>query len=210
MKDKINKIFAILENENPAPHTELNYTNNFTLLVAIVLSAQSTDVGVNKVTHKLFKEVIIPEDIIKMGIDKLKNYIKTLGLYNSKAKNILLLAQELISRHNSIVPDNLEALEKLSGVGSKTARVFLNCAHNVPIIAVDTHVFRVSKRLGLTTGKTVKEVEKELNLVIPDKWKLHAHHWLILHGRYICKAKKPSCSTCKIRELCQFYQQTNQ
>lgn len=210
MKNKLDKIFAILEKENPAPKTELNYTNNFTLLVAIVLSAQSTDVGVNKVTRELFKEIIIPEDIVEMGIEKLKNYIKTLGLYNNKAKNIIMLAQELISRHNSKVPDNLEDLEKLSGVGSKTARVFLNCAHNVPVIAVDTHVYRVSKRIGLTTGKTIKEVEKELNLIIPDKWKLHAHHWLILHGRYICKARKPSCATCKISELCRSSQRTNQ
>ena len=202
MKKKIDQIFAILQQNNPSPKTELNYTNDFTLLVAIVLSAQATDVGVNKATEKLFKVVSTPQDLYDLGIEGLKPYIKTIGLFNSKAKNLIALAKLLL---NKLVPENIEELEKLPGVGSKTARVFLNCARQVPVIAVDTHVFRVSKRLGIVSGDNVKKVETELNKNIPAKWKLHAHHWLILHGRYICKARKPNCNICSINQYCEYF-----
>lgn len=202
--NKLDDIFAILAADNHEPKTELNYTNNFTLLVAIILSAQSTDIGVNKATKELFKIVKSPSDIINLGIEGLKYYIKSLGLYNSKADNLIKLAKILIDRE---IPNTVKELEALPGVGSKTARVFLNCAHQVPIIAVDTHVFRVSKRLGIVKGKNPKEVEKELNEIIPLKWKLHAHHWLILHGRYICKARKPDCKNCRIREYCSSFKE---
>lgn len=202
MKNKIDNIFSILAKNNPSPKTELNYTNNFTLLVAIILSAQSTDIGVNKATAKLFNVISKPLDLKNLGLDGLKSYIKTIGLYNTKAKNLIALADILV---NKAIPEKLEELEQLPGVGSKTARVFLNCAFNVPIIAVDTHVFRVSIRLGITQGKNPKSVEKELNNIIPDQWKLHAHHWLILHGRYICKARNPDCQHCPIRNYCDFF-----
>lgn len=202
MKTKINKIFSVLAKDNPLPKTELNYTNNFTLLVAIILSAQSTDLGVNKVTDSLFKVVSTPKDLKDLGIEKLKSHIKTLGLYNSKAKNLIALADILIDKP---IPEDISELEKLPGVGSKTARVYLNCALNIPIIAVDTHVFRVAKRLGIAKGKNPKEVEKELNEIVPGKWKLYAHHWLILHGRYLCKARKPACFNCKTKDYCKFY-----
>lgn len=206
---KINKIFSIFSALNPLPKTELVFTNNFTLLVAIVLSAQSTDIGVNKATDKLFKVIQAPQDIIDLGIDKLKYYIKSLGLYNNKAKNILALSEILLIKYKSEVPITLEELEKLPGVGSKTARVFLNCAYNFPVIAVDTHVFRVSKRIGIATKNTAKLVEKELNKIIPNQWKMRAHHWLILHGRYVCKARKPDCVNCAIRDYCNYYDEQN-
>lgn len=202
MKKKIDQIFAILQKNNPSPKTELNYTNDFTLLVAIVLSAQATDVGVNKATEKLFKVISTPQDLYNLGIEGLKPYIKTIGLFNSKAKNLISLSKMLL---NKSVPENIEELEKLPGVGSKTARVFLNCAKQVPVIAVDTHVYRVSKRLGIVSGDNVKKVENELNKNIPSKWKLHAHHWLILHGRYICKARKPSCNICSVSKYCEYF-----
>ncbi len=202
MKKKIDQIFAILQQNNPSPKTELNYTNDFTLLVAIVLSAQATDVGVNKATEKLFKVISTPQDLYNLGIEGLKPYIKTIGLFNSKAKNLISLSKMLL---NKSVPENIEELEKLPGVGSKTARVFLNCAKQVPVIAVDTHVYRVSKRLGIVSGDNVKKVENELNKNIPSKWKLHAHHWLILHGRYICKARKPSCNICSVSKYCEYF-----
>lgn len=201
MSNKLDDIFTILAADNPEPKTELDYTNDFTLLVAIILSAQSTDVGVNKATKELFKIVSSPSDIIALGLDGLKSYIKSLGLYNSKAENLIKLAKILIDKE---LPRSVEELESLPGVGSKTARVFLNCAHRVPIIAVDTHVFRVSKRLGIAQGKSPKEVEKELNEIIPLKWKLNAHHWLILYGRYVCKARKPDCQNCNIKKYCSF------
>ena len=201
MHIEIDQIFAILAKKNPSPKTELNYMNEFTLLVAIVLSAQSTDIGVNKATEPLFKLVKSPEDILALGIDGLKSYIKSLGLYNNKAKNLMALSAMLLNRE---IPTDLKELEKLPGVGSKTARVFLNCAHQVPVIAVDTHVFRVSKRIGIANAKDAKGVETELNKIVPDKWKLHAHHWLILHGRYICKARKPDCENCCVRKFCNF------
>lgn len=205
--NKINNIFSILSQQNPAPRTELNFTNNFTLLVAIVLSAQSTDIGVNKATENLFKKISTPQDLINLGIDNLKTYIKSLGLYNNKAKNLLALSEILISKYNGGIPTKIEELEELPGVGSKTARVFLNCAFDFPVIAADTHVFRVSNRLGISSKTTPQLVEMELNKIVPYKWKLHAHHWLILHGRYICKAKKPDCINCAIRNDCNFYEQ---
>jgi endonuclease-3 len=206
MKNKFDQIFSILEELDPHPKTELKSTNDFTLLVAIILSAQSTDVGVNKATDKLFKIITTPQDLYELGIDGLKPYIKTLGLYNSKARNLIGLASQLL---NQEIPNNIKDLEKLPGVGSKTARVFLNCAHGVAIIAVDTHVFRVSKRLGIAFGKNANEVETELNKNIPDRWKLYAHHWLILHGRYICKARKPECHKCPISKNCDYFLNIN-
>lgn len=205
IEEKCNKVFSILAKSNPNPKTELNYINDFTLLVAIVLSAQATDISVNKATANLFKVVKTPVDMVALGEDNLKTYIKTIGLYNSKAKNLIKLANLLLGKS---IPTDLLELEKLPGVGSKTARVFLNCAKNVPIIAVDTHVFRVSKRLGIARGSNAKLVERELNESIPSKWKLNAHHWLILHGRYVCKARNPLCRECLISESCEFYLQS--
>lgn len=202
MVNKFDNVFSILAKNNPEPKTELNFTNNFTLLVAIILSAQSTDIGVNKATKELFKVVNSPEDLKSLGIDRLKLYIKSLGLYNSKAKNLIALADILV---NQDIPKNIKDLELLPGVGSKTARVFLNCAYAFPIIAVDTHVFRVSKRIGFAKASDVKGVETEVNDLVPSKWKLHAHHWLILHGRYVCKARKPDCDSCKINKYCDYY-----
>jgi len=207
MKNKIDQIFLSLQENNPEPKTELNYINEFTLLVAIVLSAQSTDIGVNKATTELFKRVETARDLYELGVEGLKPYIKTLGLYNSKARNLIALSAMLLDKE---IPHSLIELEKLPGVGSKTARVFLNCARQVPIIAVDTHVFRVSKRLGIASGKNAKQVEDELNKNIPDKWKLHAHHWLILHGRYICKARKPECMRCPISKYCDYFKEVSQ
>lgn len=209
IQSKIDGVFATLSEVSPAPKTELKYLNDFTLLVAIILSAQSTDIGVNRATHELFKIAKTPSEILNIGIEGLKNYIKSLGLYNTKAKNIIFLCKILLNEYNGIIPINLEELEKLPGVGSKTARVFLNCAHEVPIIAVDTHVFRVNKRLGIAKGAYPKLVERELNEIVPDRWKLNAHHWLILHGRYVCKARKPDCKNCCISKYCDFYMENN-
>jgi endonuclease-3 len=209
MRDKIDKVFSCLSKKDPNPKTELIYYNEFTLLISIVLSAQSTDVGVNKATSNLFKIAKSPEDILNLGLEGIKGYIKSLGLYNSKAKNIMSLSRMLLVEYNGVIPTNVEALEKLPGVGSKTARVFLNCAYNFPLIAVDTHVFRVSKRLGIAQGSSPKLVEKELNEVVPKEWKVHAHHWLILHGRYICKARKPDCLNCVINKYCDFYMENS-
>jgi endonuclease III len=202
MKKKFDQIFSILEKNDPFPKTELNFTNEFTLLVAIVLSAQSTDVGVNKATDRLFQVIKTSQDLYELGLEGLKPYIKTIGLYNTKAKNLIALAKLLL---NKPVPETIDELEALPGVGSKTARVFLNCARNVPVIAVDTHVFRVSKRIGIAKGKDAKKVEDELNQNIPTKWKLYAHHWLILHGRYTCKARKPECCKCPISKNCDYF-----
>jgi len=206
MIKKIEKIFSLLAKSNPSPRTELNYINEFTLLVAIILSAQSTDIGVNKATDKLFKIIRTPEDLKNMGLDILKTYIKSLGLYNNKAKNLIALVETLTNHFDGEIPKELMELEKLPGVGSKTARVFLNCAHKIPVIAVDTHVYRVSRRIGIVQSDKIKQVEEELNKLVPIKWKLHAHHWLILHGRYICKARKPECSSCIIKDYCDYYQ----
>jgi endonuclease III len=203
--NKIDNIFLYFSNKVAIPKTELVSCNNFTLLVAIILSAQSTDVGVNKATASLFKIVKTPKDLQDLGLESLKKHIKSLGLYNNKAKNLIALADILLVKHKGGIPSNLMELEQLPGVGGKTARVFLNCVHAVPVIAVDTHVFRVSKRLGLVKGESIKSVETELNSNIPERWKLHAHNWLILHGRYICKARKPDCLNCPISSYCNYY-----
>lgn len=200
----INEIFRRFATASPHPVTELHYCNHYTLLVAVVLSAQATDVGVNKATEKLFQIVDTPEKMLVLGEEGLKSYIKTIGLFNAKAKNIIALSSLLVTHHHSIVPDTLEELEALPGVGRKTANVILNCAFGKPTIAVDTHVFRVSHRLGLAQHATPTGTEKELLKIIPDIWKQHAHHWLILHGRYICKARKPECERCYISDLCRY------
>lgn len=204
----INVIFATLLQNTPNPKTELNYSNPFTLLVAVVLSAQATDVSVNKATKELFQLVQTPEDIIALGEDKLKSYIKNIGLYNTKAKHIIGLSNILLKDYNSKIPKELDQLEKLPGVGRKTANVVLSVAFNKPTIAVDTHVFRVSNRVGLAKGKTPLEVEKQLLHITPNKFKQFAHHLLILHGRYICKAKKPLCYQCNIEQFCKFTNKT--
>ena len=203
-KKAINQIFEILSSRNPQPKTELKFNNNFTLIVAVVLSAQSTDINVNKATAKLFKIVNCPEDILQMGELKLKKHIKTIGLFNSKARNIMLLSKVLKEKFNSEVPDNFEDLISLAGVGRKTANVVLNCAFGKATIAVDTHVFRVSNRIGIVNQKDILKTEMDLLKNIPAKWQFYAHHWLILHGRYICKARKPECSRCYINHFCLF------
>lgn len=203
-RKKIDAIFSIFQQENPRPQTELVFTNNYTLLVAVVLSAQSTDIGVNKATKALFQVADTPEKMVKLGEAKLKKYINTIGLYNGKASNIIKLSQLLIDKHNSEVPENFEALRSLPGVGQKTANVVLNCAFGHHTIAVDTHVFRVSNRIGLVHEDTVEKTEIALLKTIPKTWQEHAHHWLILHGRYICKARKPLCAICKIEKFCEF------
>ncbi len=203
-KEKISKIFDIFQKKDPNPKTELNYTSDYTLLVAIVLSAQATDVSVNKATAELFKVADTPQKMLKLGEEGLKKYIKTIGLFNSKAKNVILLSQKLIDEHKGKVPNKFEELRALPGVGVKTANVFLNCFHKVPVIAVDTHVFRVSNRIGFVKTKTADETAEKLNKIVPAEYKLHAHHWLILHGRYTCKAKKPDCKSCSIQPLCEW------
>ena len=187
---------------NPEPRGELVWHNPYTLLIAVVLSAQATDVGVNKATEKLFKLVDKPEQMVALGEKKLRDYIKTIGLFNTKAKNVIGLSKRLIESHKSLVPKDRESLEELPGVGRKTASVVMNMAFGVPTIAVDTHIFRVSNRTGLASGKTPLAVEKALEKNTPEKWKPHAHHWLILHGRYVCRARKPSCSECIVLDLC--------
>ena len=204
-EQNINKIFKILKKKNPSPTTELNYKDVFTLLVAVVLSAQSTDKGVNKVTEKLFKKADTPEKMYKLGISKIKNLIKNIGLFNSKAKNVFLLSKKLIEEFNSVVPDNRDELIKLPGVGRKTANVILNTYFNKPFIAVDTHLFRLGNRIGLAKGKNVLEVENNYLKIIPNWAMKDAHHWLILHGRYVCKARNPECNVCKIKEFCEFF-----
>ena len=197
-----------LKNENPNPKGELNYINSYTLLVAVVLSAQATDVSVNKATKNLFKIAKTPEQMLDLGEANLKNHIKTIGLYNSKAKNIINLSLMLKTKHRSIIPQDLETLQQLPGVGRKTANVVLNMAFGNPTIAVDTHVFRIANRTGLAEGKTPLEVEKILNRITPNKFKHYAHHWLILHGRYVCKSRKPDCPNCVVREYCNFKAKT--
>ena len=204
-EQNINKIFKILKKENPSPTTELYYKDVFTLLVAVVLSAQSTDKGVNKVTEKPFKKADTPEKMYKLGISKIKNLIKNIGLFNSKAKNVFLLSKKLIEEFNSVVPDNRDELIKLPGVGRKTANVILNTYFNKPFIAVDTHLFRLGNRIGLAKGKNVLEVENNYLKIIPNWAMKDAHHWLILHGRYVCKARNPECNVCKIKEFCEFF-----
>lgn len=200
----VNKIFTILQSHNRAPTTELVYASNFELLVAVVLSAQATDISVNKATDKLFKVANTPEAILKLGLSGLKTYIKSIGLYNTKAKNIIETSKILVANFNSKVPETREQLESLPGVGRKTANVILNTAFGYPTIAVDTHIFRVAKRIGLAEGATPLAVELQLERIIPDKFKKDAHHWLILHGRYVCKARQPECSKCCIKECCEY------
>ncbi len=203
-KEKINQFFEILQKENPEPKGELEYVNPFTLLIAVVLSAQSTDKGVNKATKELFKIADTPEKMFALGEDKIKKYIKTIGLFNSKAKNIYNLSKILIDEYNGEIPKTRDELVKLPGVGRKTANVVLNIAFNQPTIAVDTHIFRVANRTGLAPAKTPDAVEKKLEKIVPNKFKLHCHHWLILHGRYICKARKPECNKCPVYKLCEY------
>ena len=199
---EVNQIFDLFSKQNPEPKTELNFCNNFTLLVAVVLSAQATDIGVNKATTPLFKIVKNPKDILNLGEENLKTYIKTIGLFNSKAKNIMNLSKILDEKYNAIIPDNFEDLIKLPGVGEKTANVVLNCAFGKKTIAVDAHVFRVSNRIGLVSENTIDKTAKKILKKVPPKWQLHAHHWLILHGRYICTARKAKCNECIIENLC--------
>jgi endonuclease-3 len=205
----VNQIFELLSKNNPNPKTELEYNNNFTLAVAVILSAQATDISVNKATKNIFPKYNTPLEVLKLGEDKLKELIKTIGLYNSKAKNIIALCRVLIDKYDSTLPSNFEDLIKLPGIGRKTANVILNCAFGKPAIAVDTHVFRVSRRLGISTGKTPEQVEKELIKLIPDKWLPSAHHWLVLHGRYICKARTPLCDECHLKTCCKYFQDIN-
>jgi len=200
----IDAFFQRLAELNPEPKTELTYVNAYTLLVAVVLSAQATDTGVNKATLALFKKVRTPEAMLKLGEGRLKNYVKTIGLYNAKAKNIIRLSQLLVDHFQGEVPGTREDLESLPGVGRKTANVILNVCFNQPTMAVDTHVFRVANRTGMAKGKTPEEVEQKLLKAIPQKWMRHAHHWLILHGRYVCKARAPLCPSCVVRDLCEF------
>ena len=201
---EIETFFSRLQAADPEPKGELNYTSPFTLLVAVVLSAQATDVGVNKATGPLFKAADTPQKMLALGEVKVRDYIKTIGLFNNKAKNVVKLSQQLIDNHGGEVPKDRTTLQKLAGVGRKTANVVLNIAWGVPTIAVDTHIYRVGNRTGLAPGKNVDLVEKRLEKVVPDAYKQHAHHWLILHGRYVCKARKPDCPVCLVSDLCRF------
>lgn len=205
---KREEIFRRLREENPNPTTELEFNSTFELLIAVILSAQATDVSVNKATRVLYKVANTPEKIRSLGVDGLKSYIKTIGLFNTKAENVIKTCAALIERHNSIVPDNREALEALPGVGRKTANVVLNTAFRQPAMAVDTHIFRVSNRTGIAPGKNVLEVEKNLLKFVPRDYLLDAHHWLILHGRYTCVARKPKCESCVIEDLCEHKDKT--
>jgi len=206
--EKRRQLYERLAKANPNPTTELNYRSPFELLVSVVLSAQATDVSVNKATAKLFAVANTADTILALGEDRLKPYIRTIGLFNSKAKNILGACEILVEQHGGQVPRSREALEALPGVGRKTANVILNTAFGEPTIAVDTHIFRVSNRTGLATGKDVLAVEKKLERFTPDEFKRDAHHWLILHGRYVCKARKPSCPECLIADLCDYKPKT--
>jgi len=203
-KEKRKKIFEKLREHNPDPKTELEYTSPFELLISVILSAQATDVGVNKATRKLYPVANTPKKIYDLGVDGLKEYIKTIGLFNSKANNVNKTCKILVDEHDSVVPETREALEALPGVGRKTANVVLNTAFGQPTMAVDTHIFRVSNRTGIAKGKDVVEVEKRLVKFIPDEFMMDAHHWLILHGRYTCVARTPRCGSCIIEDLCEF------
>ncbi|QUI70045.1 endonuclease III [Pseudoalteromonas sp. M8] len=207
-KQKRIEILTRLRDENPHPETELEYSSPFELLVAVTLSAQATDVGVNKATRKLFPVANTPEKILELGLEGLRDYIKTIGLFNSKANNVYKMCQILVDKHGSEVPENREALEALPGVGRKTANVVLNCAFGWPTIAVDTHIFRVSNRTKFAMGKDVVAVEQKLEKVVPKEFKVDVHHWLILHGRYVCTARKPKCGSCLIEDLCEFKEKT--
>jgi endonuclease-3 len=204
----VNAMFSRFHAANPEPKGELEYVNPYTLLVAVVLSAQATDAGVNKATRALFKQADSPQKMVALGEDYLREAIKTIGLFRNKAKNVIALSQALIEKHGGKVPPDREALEALPGVGRKTANVVLNIAFGQPALAVDTHIFRVANRTGLAPGKTPLAVELELERVVPKDYLLHAHHWLILHGRYVCKARKPECPRCLIADLCLFEPKT--
>lgn len=207
-KADIVEFFSRLKADNPEPKSELQYTNSYTLLVAVVLSAQATDAGVNKATHALFKEVDSPQKMLNLGLAGLKEHIKTIGLYNTKAQNVIALSEILVRDYGGKIPETREELVKLPGVGRKTANVVLNVAFGLPTMAVDTHIFRVSNRTGLAPGKTPEAVEAALEKAVPKEFMLHAHHWLILHGRYICKARKPDCPACPVADLCGFKEKT--
>jgi endonuclease-3 len=203
-KADIKELFTRFEKANPEPKGELEHVNLYTLLVAVVLSAQATDKGVNKATKPLFKKVQTPKQMVELGEEKLIEHVKTIGLFRGKAKNVIGLSEQLLKLHNGEVPNDQKALEALPGVGRKTANVVRNIGFKVPTIAVDTHIFRVSNRTGLAPEKTVDKVADKLIKKVPDEFKLHAHHWLILHGRYVCVARKPKCSECIISDLCSF------
>ena len=205
---QIDDFFARLAAQRPDPKSELDFVNPYTLLVAVVLSAQATDTGVNKATGPLFATVATPRQMLDLGEEALREAIKTIGLFRTKAKNVIELSRLLIERHGGEVPADRAALEALPGVGRKTANVVLNVAFGQPTIAVDTHCFRVGNRTGMAPGRTPEEVEAGLVAAIPDKWRLHAHHWLILHGRYTCLARKPACGACVVRDLCDFADKT--
>jgi endonuclease III len=204
----VDEFFRRVAKERPDPRTELDFINPYTLLVAVVLSAQATDAGVNKATEKLFKVVDTPQQMVALGEARLRDYIKTIGLFNTKAKNVIALSEKLIAEHGGEVPRTRDALEALPGVGRKTANVVLNVAFGEKTIAVDTHIFRVANRTGLAPGATALLVEQELERVVPDRWKRNAHHWLILHGRYVCIARKPQCEACVVKDLCAYPDKT--
>lgn len=207
-KDEIAEIFDRFSERDPEPKGELEHVNAFTLLVAVVLSAQATDAGVNKATRALFKKAKTPEKMLALGEDTVRDMIKTIGLYRNKAKNVIVLCQQLIEKHNSNVPEDRDALEELAGVGRKTANVVLNVYFGHPTMAVDTHVFRLANRIGFSKGKTPLTVEQDLLKITPPEHGVHAHHWLILHGRYVCKARKPDCPRCLIKDICRFKEKT--
>jgi len=208
-KQKRTEIFTRLREQNPEPKTELEYSSPFELLLAVALSAQATDVSVNKATRKLFPVANTPETVYELGVEGLSEYIKTIGLYNSKAKNAIAMCKILIEKHNSEVPETREALEELPGVGRKTANVVLNTAFRQIAMAVDTHIDRVSNRTKIAPGKNVREVEDRLLRLVPKEFLMDAHHWLILHGRYVCTARKPKCTACIIEDLCEFKDKTS-
>ncbi len=207
-KEKRTEIFRRLKKANPAPETELKHKSNYELLVAVMLSAQATDISVNKATKDLFKVANTPKKMLALGEKKLKHYIKSIGLYNSKAKNVIATSKLLIDEHGGRIPNDRDTLQTLPGVGRKTANVVLNNAFGQATIAVDTHIFRVSNRTGIAPGKNVLDVEQRLEKFVPDEFKLHAHHWLILHGRYTCVARKPKCQECSIIDLCEYRQKS--
>ena len=209
-KLKRTEIFSRWRNENPSPQTELNYANSFELLIAVILSAQATDISVNKATAKLYPVANTPSAIYELGVEGLKSYIKTIGLYNTKAINVIKTCKILRDEYDSQVPENREDLEALPGVGRKTANVVLNTAFRQIAMAVDTHIFRVSNRTGIAPGKNVLEVEKRLIKLVPEEFLMDAHHWLILHGRYVCLARKPRCGSCLIEDLCEFKNKTDE
>ena len=207
-KSTIHAFYSNLKKQNPDPKGELYYVNDYTLLIAVVLSAQATDIGVNKATRSLFKKIQSPKQMFALGEKELRNYIKTIGLFNSKAKNIIKLSHLLLDEYNGLVPEGRDELQRLPGVGRKTANVVLNIAFGHPTIAVDTHLFRVGNRTGIAPGKTPLEVEKKFNEVTPSEFMYNAHHWLILLGRYVCKARKPDCPNCVVNKLCGFKAKT--